>query len=129
MKNILVTAALVLVALYGIIITISYVDINAKKVEMYDQIPVTKDPNQAIAVKDIDEHSAGSGLEYRYEIRVQNDYDNERLEMTTTIESAIDYLKQYKRFHDDLYVYNMVTGELVTHSRRIVLNDSDNEQW
>ena len=128
MKNILVTAALVLVALYGIIITISYVDINAKKVEMYDQIPVTKDPNQAIAVKDIDEHSAGSGLEYRYEIRVQNDYDNERLEMTTTIESAIDYLKQYKRFHDDLYVYNMVTGELVTHSRRIVLNDSDNEQ-
>lgn len=129
MKNILVTAALVLVALYGIIITISYVDINAKKVEMYDQIPVTKDPNQAIAVKDIDEHSAGSGLEYRYEIRVQNDYDNERLEMTTTIESAIDYLKQYKRFHDDLYVYNMITGELVTHSRRIVLNDSDNEQW
>jgi|TARA_R110000851_G_scaffold152538_1_gene294252 hypothetical protein len=128
MKNILVTAALVLVALYGIIITISYVDINAKKVEMYDQIPVTKDPNQAIAVKDIDEHSAGSGLEYRYEIRVQNDYDNERLEMTTTIESAIDYLKQYKRFHDDLYVYNMITGELVTHSRRIVLNDSDNEQ-
>ena len=107
MKNILVTAALVLVALYGIIITISYVDINAKKVEMYDQIPVTKDPNQAIAVKDIDEHSAGSGLEYRYEIRVQNDYDNERLEMTTTIESAIDYLKQYKRFHDDLYVYNI----------------------
>ena len=95
---------------------------------MYDQIPVTKDPNQAIAVKDIDEHSAGSGLEYRYEIRVQNDYDNERLEMTTTIESAIDYLKQYKRFHDDLYVYNMITGELVTHSRRIVLNDSDNEQ-
>lgn len=128
MKNILVTAALVLVALYGIIITISYVDINAKKVEMYDQIPVTKDPNQAIAVKDIDEHSAGSGLEYRYEIRVQNDYDNERLEMTTTIESAIDYLKQYKRFHDDLYVYNMITGELVTHSKRIVLNDN-NEQW
>ena len=127
MKNILVTAALVLVTLYGIIITISYVDINAKKVEMYDQIPVTKDPNQAIAEKDIDEHSAGSGLEYRYEIRVQNDYDNERLEMTTTIESAIDYLKQYKRFHDDLYVYNMITGELVTHSRRIVLND--NEQW
>ena len=128
MKNILVTAALVLVALYGIIITTSSVDINTNKVEMYDQIPVTKDPNQAIAVKDIDEHSAGSGLEYRYEIRVQNDYDNERLEMTTTIESAIDYLKQYKRFHDDLYVYNMITGELVTHSRRIVLNDSDNEQ-
>ena len=128
MKNILVITALVIIALCGIIITTSSVDINTNKVEMYDQIPVTKDPNQAIAVKDIDEHSAGSGLEYRYEIRVQNDYDNERLEMTTTIESAIDYLKQYKRFHDDLYVYNMITGELVTHSRRIVLNDSDNEQ-
>jgi len=127
MKNILVIAALVLVALYGIIITISYVDINTKKVEMYDQIPVTKDPSQAIAVKGIGERPAGSGLEYRYEIRVQNDYDNERLEITNSIESAIDYLKEYKRFHDDLYVYNMITGELVTHSRRIALN-SDNEQ-
>ena len=128
MKNILVIAALVLVALYGIIITISYVDINTKEVEMYDQIPVTKDPNQAIAVKGIGERPAGSGLEYRYEIRVQNDYDNERLEITNSIESAIAYLKEYKRFHDDLYVYNMITGELVTHSRRIALN-SDNEQW
>ena len=128
MKNILVIASLVLVTLYGIIITISYVDINTKEVEMYDQIPVTKDPNQAIAVKGIGEGPAGSGLEYRYEIRVQNDYDNERLEMTNSIESAIDYLKQYKRFHDDLYVYNMITGELVTHSRRIALND-DSEQW
>ena len=42
MKNILVIAALVLVTLYGIIITINYVDINTKKVEMYDQIPVNR---------------------------------------------------------------------------------------
>ena len=49
------------------------------------------------------------------------------LERTVTIESAIAYVKQYERFHDDLYVYNMITGELVTHSRRIALNDNDNE--
>jgi len=119
MKNILVIAALVLVTLYGIIITINYVDINTREVEMYDQIPVTKDPNQSIASE--------PETKYRYEIRVQNDYDNERLEMTSTIESAIAYVKRYQRFHDDLYVYNMTTGELVTHSRRIALND--NEQW
>tara|TARA_R110001583_G_scaffold170572_2_gene324001 strand:+ start:566 stop:925 length:360 start_codon:yes stop_codon:yes gene_type:complete len=119
MKNILVIAALVLVTLYGIIITINYVDINTKKVEMYDQIPVTKDPNQSVASDSI--------KPYRYEIRIQNDYDNEMLERTVTIESAIAYVKQYERFHDDLYVYNMITGELVTHSRRIALNDNDNE--
>jgi hypothetical protein len=127
MKNILVITALIIIALCGIIITTSSVDINTNKVEMYDQIPVTEDPNQSIAVKGIGERPAVPGLEYRYEIRVQNDYDNERLEMTNSIESAIDYLKQYKRFHDDLYVYNMITGDLVTHSKRIALNDN-NEQ-
>ena len=69
MKNILVIAALVLVTLYGIIITINYIDINTKKGEMYDQIPVTKDPNQSVASDSI--------KPYRYEIRIQNDYDNE----------------------------------------------------
>ena len=116
MKNILVIAALVLVALYGIIITISYVDINTKKVEMYDQIPVTKDPSQAIAVKGIGERPAGSGLEYRYEIRVQNDYDNERLELTETLDQALTYLKRYSMHHEDLFVYDLSTGMQVASS-------------
>jgi len=132
MKKILVIATLVLVTLYGVIITISYIDMGTREpqdnYQLYDKIPVTKDPNQSIAfIKQVPEKPAGPGLEFRYEIRVQNDYDNERLEVTNSVEKAIAYLKQYKRFHNDLYVYNLVTGELVTHSRRIALND-DNEQ-
>ena len=62
---------------------------------------------------------------FKYEIRVQNSYDDEMLEKTETLDQAIDYILEYSRFHDDLYVYNLETKELVADSAMI--NEFRNE--
>ena len=62
---------------------------------------------------------------FKYEIRVQNSYDDEMLEKTETLDQAIDYILEYSRFHDDLYVYDLETKELVADSAMI--NEFRNE--
>ena len=56
---------------------------------------------------------------FKYEIRIQNHYDDETLERTNTVEQAVDYILEYSRFHDDLFVYEIKTGELVADSSSI----------
>ena len=51
-----------------------------------------------------------------FEIRIQNDYDNERLETTQTLDEALTYLKRYSVYHEDLFVYDLVTGMQVASS-------------
>ena len=51
-----------------------------------------------------------------FEIRIQNDYDNERLEMTQTLDEALAYLKRYSMHHADLFVYDLTTGMQVASS-------------
>jgi len=53
----------------------------------------------------------------KFEIRIQNSFDDQLLEVTATIEEALEYLTQYSRFHDDLYIYNIKTRELLVDSR------------
>ena len=62
---------------------------------------------------------------FQYEIRIQNSHDDELLEETNTVEEAIDYILEYSRFHNDLYVYDVKTKELVADSATI--NDFRNE--
>ena len=56
---------------------------------------------------------------FKYEIRIQNSYDDEMLEKTETLDQAIDYILEYSRFHDDLYVYNLETKELIIDSATV----------
>jgi len=51
-----------------------------------------------------------------FEIRIQNDYDNERLELTQTLDEALVYLKSYSMHHADLFVYDLATGMQVASS-------------
>ena len=51
-----------------------------------------------------------------FEIRLQNDYDNERLELTQTLDEALTYLKRYSMHHEDLFVYDLSTGMQVASS-------------
>ena len=51
-----------------------------------------------------------------FEIRIQNDYDNERLERTQTLDEALTYLKRYSMHHADLFVYDLTTGMQVASS-------------
>ena len=51
-----------------------------------------------------------------FEIRIQNDYDNERLETTQTLDEALTYLKRYSMHHADLFVYDLTTGMQVASS-------------
>ena len=48
-----------------------------------------------------------------YEIRIQNDAANERLETVKTLEEALTYLKRYAMHHNDLFVYEISSGTLV----------------
>jgi hypothetical protein len=54
---------------------------------------------------------------FKYEIRIQNAYDDQQLELLPTIEDVLDYFAEYTRFHEDLYVYDMETRELVLDSK------------
>tara|TARA_R100000995_G_C3449584_1_gene107443 strand:- start:408 stop:908 length:501 start_codon:yes stop_codon:yes gene_type:complete len=54
---------------------------------------------------------------FKYEIRIQNSYDDQQLELLPTIEDVLDYFAEYTRFHEDLYVYDIETRELVLDSR------------
>ena len=56
---------------------------------------------------------------FKYQIKIQNNYDDEVLEQTNTVEQVVDYILEYSRFHDDLFVYEIKTGELVADSSSI----------
>ena len=56
---------------------------------------------------------------FKYEIRIQNSYDDEMLEQTETLDQAIDYILEYSKFHDDLYVYDIETRELMLDSATV----------
>ena len=56
---------------------------------------------------------------FKYEIRIQNSYDDEMLEKTETLDQAIEYILEYSRFHDDLYVYDLETKELMIDSATV----------
>ena len=49
----------------------------------------------------------------KYEIRIQNDVTDERLETVKTLEEALAYLKRYSMHHNDLFVYDISSGTLV----------------
>ena len=50
---------------------------------------------------------------FKYEIRVQNQYDDQLLEHVETMDDVLVYLSEYTRFHDDLYVYDTETRDLI----------------
>ena len=56
---------------------------------------------------------------FKYEIRIQNRYEDEMLERTETLDEAIDYIIEYSRFHNDLYIYDLKTEELMVDSETI----------
>ena len=49
----------------------------------------------------------------KYEIRIQNDITDERLEVVQTLDQALEYLKEYSMHHNDLFVYDLNTGRMV----------------
>ena len=85
--------------------------------------PQIQDINFDIDYKVLDDaevHPLDSSLpQPQFEIRIQNRYDNELLEVTATVDDAIDYIIEYSRFHDDLFVYDLKTKELVADSATI----------
>ena len=56
---------------------------------------------------------------FKYEIRIQNTYDDEMLEQTETLDEAMDYILEYSRFHNDLYVYDLETKEVMMDSATV----------
>ena len=62
---------------------------------------------------------------FKFQIRIQNSYTDEMLEEVETIDEAMDYLMEYGKFHDDLFVYNMETDELGLDSQTV--NDTMRE--
>jgi hypothetical protein len=53
-----------------------------------------------------------------FQIKIQNEIEDEVLEVVATLEDAKEYIKEYGEYHDDLYVYNIRTKELVFKSSK-----------
>lgn len=51
-----------------------------------------------------------------FEVRIINDYANERLELTQTLDQALAYIKEYSMHHEDLVAFNLSTGSIVARS-------------
>lgn len=51
-----------------------------------------------------------------FEVRIINDYANERLELTETLDQALAYIKEYSMHHEDLVAFNLSTGSIVARS-------------
>lgn len=51
-----------------------------------------------------------------FEVRIINDYANERLELTKTLDQALAYIKAYSMHHEDLVAFNLSTGSIVARS-------------
>jgi len=53
-----------------------------------------------------------------FEVRIVNDYANERLELTDTLGEALDYIESYKDHHEDLVAFDLSTGAQVGSSTK-----------
>ena len=55
-------------------------------------------------------------INYRYEIRQVNDWKDEILHTTNSKEDGVKYVEQFMSAHEDLFMYDLKTGELVINS-------------
>tara|TARA_Y100000401_G_scaffold92645_1_gene78740 strand:+ start:3669 stop:4154 length:486 start_codon:yes stop_codon:yes gene_type:complete len=68
---------------------------------------------EPILVEKKERESDVAMVTFKYEIRIQNQYDDELLEHVETMDEVLRYLNEYTRFHDDLYVYDTKTRDLI----------------
>ena len=54
-------------------------------------------------------------LEEEFDIEIAD----EDAENISTVDEAVEYITEYSRFHDDLYVYELETGELMLDSATV----------
>jgi|TARA_R100001163_G_scaffold61353_1_gene51275 hypothetical protein len=54
----------------------------------------------------------------KFEIKLQNEIEDEVLEVVATLADAKEYIKEYGEYHDDLFVYDMDTQKLVLTSNK-----------
>lgn len=55
-------------------------------------------------------------INYRYEIRQINDWMNDVLHTTNCKEDGVKYVQQFMSAHEDLFMYDLKTGDLVINS-------------
>ena len=55
-------------------------------------------------------------INYRYEIRQVNDWKDEVLHTTNSKEDGVKYVEQFMSAHEDLFMYDLKTGNLVINS-------------
>jgi hypothetical protein len=54
----------------------------------------------------------------KFEIKIQNESEDEVLEMVATLSDAKEYIAEYGQYHEDLFVYNIETKKLVLSSNK-----------
>ena len=55
-------------------------------------------------------------INYRYEIRQINDWKDEILHTTNSKRDGVKYVEQFMSAHEDLFMYDLKTGNLVINS-------------
>ena len=62
-----------------------------------------------------------------FEVRIINDYTNERLELTETLGEALQYIESYRDHHEDLVAFDLSTGAQVgssTNGNGVIYSES-----
>ena len=68
---------------------------------------------EPILVEEKEREADVAMVTFKYEIRIQNQYDDQLLEHVDNMDDVLRYLNEYTRFHDDLYVYDTKTRDLI----------------
>jgi len=79
---------------------------------LYVQYALLANNNKLLEVGDEPKQESVSVLR-GFEVRIVNDYTNERLELTETLGEALSYIEEYREHHEDLIAFDISTGAQV----------------
>ena len=117
MKGNLLVGILVAFMVYVTIIVISFFSVEKQIKESIHPIPqiLILPPPEPLEFHPLDGPNVAQP---KFEIKIKNEETDEVLEIVATLADAEEYIKEYGEYHDDLFVYNIKTGELVLNSTK-----------
>ena len=110
--NFFVGITVAAVVYLAVVVTVQY--INSKEEKREDPIPQLLILPPPPEIEPLEFHPLHDNIaQPKFEIKIQNESEDEVLEMVATLSDAKEYIKEYGQYHEDLFVYNIKTKKLV----------------
>jgi len=115
MRRNLSLGILVAVMVYATITVISFFSEKEEIEESVEPLPkifILPPPPEPLDLHPLHDNLAKP----KFEIKIQNEVEDEVLEVVATLADAKEYIKEYGQYHEDLFVYDIKSKELVLKS-------------